>query len=97
MSAMRCPVCRAAVQSGPQCRRCKADLSLLFALEAERDYLLAEASRHAHAGHWREFRSAVVAAHELRADDRSRKLRALAHLLNGDREQALSLALALRG
>jgi hypothetical protein len=34
MSAMRCPVCRAAVQSGPQCRRCKADLSLLLAFRA---------------------------------------------------------------
>ena len=34
MSAMRCPVCRAAVQQGPQCRRCKADLSLLLAFRA---------------------------------------------------------------
>ena len=32
----RCPVCRARVEPGPQCRRCKADLSLLVSLEDQR-------------------------------------------------------------
>jgi hypothetical protein len=34
--SMRCPVCRAEVEQGPQCRRCRADLSLLFALDRQR-------------------------------------------------------------
>lgn len=32
-----CPCCRAANASGPQCRRCKADLGLLFALEEQNE------------------------------------------------------------
>ena len=31
-----CPCCRASNDTGPACRRCKADLALLFALEANR-------------------------------------------------------------
>jgi hypothetical protein len=38
---MRCPVCKADNDQGPACRRCKADLSLLWALEARREALLA--------------------------------------------------------
>ena len=34
--ALRCPVCKAENAQGPNCRRCKADLSLLFALEDRR-------------------------------------------------------------
>ena len=30
---IRCPVCKAENSQGPTCRRCKADLSLLFRLE----------------------------------------------------------------
>ena len=40
---MHCPVCKADNSQGPQCRRCKADLSLLFALEEQRRRTLAEA------------------------------------------------------
>ena len=32
---MRCPVCKAVVDQGPQCRRCRADLSLLFDVESQ--------------------------------------------------------------
>src|SRR5947207_621133 len=41
---MRCPVCRAELSSGPTCRRCRADLSLLFALEDQRQELLRRAA-----------------------------------------------------
>ena len=37
---MRCPVCRADNDTGPLCRRCKADLAPLFELEARRTALL---------------------------------------------------------
>ena len=39
-----CPVCRAANDQGPTCRRCRADLSLLFALDAQRQARLAVAA-----------------------------------------------------
>ena len=39
-----CPCCKASNDTGPSCRRCKADLSLLLAIEAERSELL-EAAR----------------------------------------------------
>lgn len=40
---MRCPVCNADNAQGPLCRRCRADLSLLFRLEAQQRHLLSEA------------------------------------------------------
>ena len=33
---LRCPVCKAENMSGPACRRCKADLTMLTALEEQR-------------------------------------------------------------
>jgi hypothetical protein len=45
-----CPVCKAANASGPTCRRCKADLSLLQAVEQERSAALASAHAAACAG-----------------------------------------------
>ena len=42
---MRCPVCTAESDTGPSCRRCRADLSLLFRLEEERACLGATARR----------------------------------------------------
>jgi hypothetical protein len=38
-----CPTCRAVNDDGPACRRCRADLSLLFAVEARRAAELTEA------------------------------------------------------
>ena len=40
---MRCPVCRAEVEQGPNCRRCRADLAMLFTLEEQRARALAAA------------------------------------------------------
>lgn len=91
MAALRCPVCKAENTTGPACRRCKADLSVLFELEAQRDRLLEEARQLAHAGRWRAFGVVVEQAHELRGDDETRHLRAVASLLLGDYPTALSL------
>ena len=93
MPSLRCPVCRADNGQGPACRRCKADLSLLLALEDHRQALLAEARQHAAVGRWRTFLSAVEQAHALHADDQTRRLRAAGLLLVGDREAALLQAL----
>lgn len=81
---MRCPVCKAENDKGPQCRRCKVDLSLLFTLEDQRGRLLT-AVRHALAeGRWQEAARQAREADFLRSDVDSRRLLAVAHLLNRD-------------
>ena len=42
---IRCPACRADNDTGPACRRCKADLAPLFDLEARRALALRQAAR----------------------------------------------------
>src|SRR5207247_9228838 len=71
---MRCPVCKADNATGPGCRRCKADLGLLFALEDERTALLAEARRRLDDGAWSGAADAAARADGLRRDDDSRRL-----------------------
>ena len=87
-----CPCCRASNETAI-CRRCKADLSLLVAVEARRGYLV-ESARFALA----EGRvvSAELALHEaagLRAGDDLAPLRALVSLINGDYAGALGRAM----
>jgi hypothetical protein len=78
---MRCPVCKAENAQGPQCRRCKADLTLLFRLEDQREREVHEARRRLRRGEWREALRHAEAADWLRQGDDSRRLRAAAHLL----------------
>ena len=87
--SIRCPVCRAVNEAGPACRRCKADLSLLFALEAERDALLAAAHRDAAEGRYAAAAAEANRAHELRRGESSARLRAALRLLAGDFAGAL--------
>jgi hypothetical protein len=81
---LRCPVCKAENSTGPACRRCKADLSMLFALEEKRDRLLAEARTAVAVGDGREALSAALAANGLRREKDSLKLVAVAALLCRD-------------
>ncbi len=81
---MRCPVCKADNSQGPQCRRCKADLSLLFALEEQRGRMLAEARRCLRRGQWQAAAEHAEAANWLRCDEDSWQLAAVAHLLGRD-------------
>jgi hypothetical protein len=81
---MRCPVCRAENTSGPQCRRCRADLALLFALEDQRAHLLAAARTALTRADGREVVRLAAAAQDLRDGDDVRRLRALGHLLQRD-------------
>ena len=89
---LRCPVCRADNAEGPLCRRCKADLSLLFALEEQRRAILDAAQQAASRGDWPDLLSAVERADALRSDDESRRLLATARLLHGDFAGALDAA-----
>jgi hypothetical protein len=78
---MRCPVCKAEDTTGPQCRRCKADLGLLWALEDLLRRELAEARRCLAAGGWPEAVRHAAQAYRLRHDEEARWLLAVAHLL----------------
>ncbi len=87
-----CPCCRASNESAT-CRRCKADLSLLVAVEARRGYLI-ESARFALAeGRGESAKSNLIEAAGLRAGDDLAPLRALASLLNGDYAGALGQAM----
>jgi hypothetical protein len=86
---MRCPVCRAEGAEGT-CRRCKADLSVLAELEQARAGALAQAARCVAAGDGERALQHADAAHLLRADHQSWRLRALACLLMRDYRRALA-------
>ena len=81
---MRCPVCRAEVTQGPQCRRCRADLSLLWELDDQRRRALAEAYRAAAAGHWARTLAIAGGVDALRSDAEARRLLAVCRLLRRD-------------
>ena len=78
-------------RQGPQCRRCKADLSLLFALEERRAWTLAEARRLLAAGRPDEADALAEEADWMRGDADSRRLRALTRLMRRDFAGALAL------
>ncbi|MCI0463107.1 MAG: hypothetical protein L0Z62_39675 [Gemmataceae bacterium] len=86
---MRCPVCRAENAQGPQCRRCRADLSLLFDLEDQRDRLLHGARAFAREGDAEAALRLASRAHELRQGEDSARLLAVTRLLQGDFAGAL--------
>jgi hypothetical protein len=81
---MRCPVCRADDNHTEQCRRCKADLTLLVRLERQRAACLASAERHAGRGEAQACLADAQSAHALRGDSESLRLIALAALLKRD-------------
>jgi hypothetical protein len=85
---MRCPVCRAQIEQGPQCRRCRADLSLLFAVEKQRQNALAAAYRCLAQRRWQQALALAEGADTLRRDEDSRRLRAVLRLLERDFEGA---------
>ncbi len=82
---LRCPVCKADNTQGPSCRRCKADLTMLFALEEQRDHLLALArAAFVAGGRSQEALAQAAQADSLRRDEESLRLVALGALLCRD-------------
>ncbi len=84
MEVICCPACKAENAQGPTCRRCKADLSLLFALEERRSWTLAEARRLLAAGRVGEAERLAEKGDWMRGDAESRRLRALTRLMRRD-------------
>jgi hypothetical protein len=72
------------VDRGPQCRRCRADLSLLFTLEAQRRQALTAAQEAAARGQWQRALAIADGADALRKDGESQRLLAVCHLLRRD-------------
>ena len=68
---MRCPACAAENTQGPLCRRCRTDLSLLFALEEQRRRALDAARRHLLAGDGSAALNLAQYARRLRSDAES--------------------------
>lgn len=91
MAVMRCPVCKAENTQGPTCRRCKADLSLLFQLEDQRARTLAEAGRLLAAGRTEEADALAEEADWMRGDEESRRMLALTRLMRRDYAGAFAL------
>lgn len=81
---MRCPVCRAQVEEGPACRRCRADLAVLFTLEEQRRHALAAAYRCLGQGRWQRALALAEGVEALRSASDSRRLLALVYLLRRD-------------
>jgi hypothetical protein len=83
-----CPVCRAGNDAGPSCRRCKADLSMLFTIEAQREAHLGAAREAIAQGRPVLASLEVRKADELRRGADAARLAAVAALLHRDFDQA---------
>src|SRR5437870_2457733 len=91
---MRCPVCRADNDT-PTCRRCRADLTLLVALEHRRERLLGLAHCHLVQAQTETGMDYARAAQRLRGGEDAAELIALGHFLR--REFAAACRLRPRG
>jgi hypothetical protein len=81
---MRCPVCRAEVDLGPNCRRCRADLTLLFDLESQHARGLRAAGWYLARGQGQPAVALAQGAQALRLDPVTQRLAALGHLVQRD-------------
>jgi hypothetical protein len=81
---LRCPVCRAENATGPACRRCRADLSLLAAVEVRRDFHLSQARTAFADGRFDLSENDLARAEELRPGPDIYRLRACLRLLVSD-------------
>lgn len=81
---MHCPVCKAENTAGPHCRRCQADLSPLWRLEAHHKATLAIARERLLSGDRDGSVAAAAAAVRLHRDKRSLRELALARLMARD-------------
>jgi tetratricopeptide (TPR) repeat protein len=88
---MRCPACRADNDDKPFCRRCKADLSLLWAVEERRGEFLRAARLCLRLGQFDKALDHLGQVQELRRDADADQLAAIAHLLAGNFSEALRL------
>jgi hypothetical protein len=87
---LQCPVCRAENTSGPVCRRCRADLSLLAAVEARRTFHVDRVHAAIREGRLDAAGTELMRAAALRTGPDVRRLKACLDLLYGDFTAALT-------
>lgn len=85
---LTCPCCHASNDTAV-CRRCKADLSLLVAMENRREYHVTLAKRFAAEGRYTEALRHINQATQLRPTADMTQFRAALHLLGGEFAAAL--------
>lgn len=85
-----CPCCKASNEAGAACRRCKADLTLLFAVDGQRAALVERARALAAAGRIPDAIAALDQAARLRRGGDVARTRAAALLLAGQFAAALA-------
>ena len=81
---LRCPACRADNTAGPNCRRCKADLSRMLALEPQRAAHIIEARAATAEERFDDALEELSAAEMLRHGSDVNRYRACVCLLAGD-------------
>jgi len=86
---LRCPVCRADNTTGPNCRRCKADLSLLIDLEACRARHVTLAQYALASERCDDALEELERAEAARIGSDVQRMKACAYLLTGDFSSAL--------
>lgn len=86
---LRCPVCRADNAEPATCRRCRADLSMLWSLEARRQQLLTDCRAAVATGRGDEVLRLANGAHALRHGEDTRMYLTLGHLLERSFHDAL--------
>ena len=79
-----CPACRASNEQGPNCRRCKSDLGLLFDLESQRQAMLDEVRSCIQRDEFPRALQLLDSASLIRSDAELIQLRAIIHLLLGE-------------
>ena len=87
---LHCPVCRAENTTGSACRRCRADLSLLSAVEARRNFHVNRARTALRDGDFGSAASDLAEAAALRDGPDVRRLVACRFILSGDFRSALA-------
>src|SRR5262245_35134361 len=87
---LSCPGCRAENTTGPACRRCRADLSLLMAVAARRDHHVSTARAAILDGRFDDALEELSRAEELQSGAPLRQIRACVYLLAGDFPAALA-------
>ena len=88
--AIPCPCCKASNESGPACRRCKADLGLLFAVDAARTERMHDARRMLGEARYDDALQSLEEAVKLRRGGDLSRLKAVAFLLKRDFRAALN-------
>lgn len=87
---LTCPVCNAGNTAPSTCRRCKADLSLLWEIESQRDKLLGKVRSCLSEQNYPEALATLDEVASLRGGADVNRLTAAIHLLAGDYVGALA-------